>query len=154
MPGATCIGAVGALSRERSGLAGCNVSALIEAGMSAQTDPRRAAAVDVVPKYYYRRALTVRELMPALAAGGIVPAAYFASETGANNFPRLPVRENEPVFVWFALHADQAEYQRRVAALNDSTRWRESVAPALRHLLKTPPQTLRLAPTPRSLLHA
>jgi len=94
-----------------------------------------------------------RELMPALAAGGIVPAAYFASETDANNFPRLPVRENEPVFVWFALHADQAEYQRRAAALNDSLRWRESVAPALRHLLKTPPQTLRLTPTPRSLLH-
>jgi hypothetical protein len=77
MPGATCIGAVWALSRERSGLAGCNVSALIEAGMSAQTDPRRASAVDVDPKYYYRRSLTVRELMPALAAGAVAGMATF-----------------------------------------------------------------------------
>ena len=45
--------------------------------MSAQTDPRRAAAVDVVPKYYYRRSLTVRELMPALAAGAVAGMATF-----------------------------------------------------------------------------
>src|SRR3954453_19448469 len=44
---------VWALSRERSGLAERNVSALIEAGMSAQSDPRRAEALDVDPKYYY-----------------------------------------------------------------------------------------------------
>src|SRR6185503_17994348 len=68
MPGATCIGAVWALSRDRSGLAGCNVSALIEAGMSAQSDPRRAVAVSVDPKYYYRRSLSVRELLPAIGA--------------------------------------------------------------------------------------
>ena len=45
--------------------------------MSAQTDPRRAAAVDVDPKYYYRRSLTVRELMPALAAGAVAGMATF-----------------------------------------------------------------------------
>lgn len=94
-----------------------------------------------------------REVTPALATSGIKPAAYFASETSANNFPRLPVRENEPVFVWFALYADQGEYQQRTAALNGSPHWRESVAAALRHRLKTPAQTLRLTPTPRSLLH-
>jgi len=93
------------------------------------------------------------ELVPALTASGIKPAAYFATETSANNFPRLPVRENEPVFVWFALYKDQGEYQQHTAALNDAPRWRESIAPALRHRLKTPPQTLCLTPTPRSLLH-
>lgn len=45
--------------------------------MSAQTDPRRAAAVDVVPKYYYRRSLTVRELMPAVAAAAVAGMATF-----------------------------------------------------------------------------
>jgi hypothetical protein len=94
-----------------------------------------------------------RDMLPALAASGIKPAAYFASETSANNFPRLPVRENEPVFVWFALYKDQGEYQQRAAALNGAPHWRESVAPALRHRLKMPPQTLRLTPTSRSLLH-
>jgi len=94
-----------------------------------------------------------RELAPTLAASGIKPAAYFASESSANNFPRLPVRENEPVFAWFALYNDQGEYQRRTAALHEAQHWRETIAPTLRHRLKTPPQTLRLAPTPRSLLH-
>ena len=77
MPDATCIGAVWALSRERSGLAGCNVSALIEAGMSAQSDPRRAVAVSVDQKYYYRRPLSVRELMPAVGAAVAAAAATF-----------------------------------------------------------------------------
>ena len=95
-----------------------------------------------------------RELAPTLAASAIKPAAYFVTETSANNFPRLPVRENEPVFVWFALYADQGEYQRQTAALNEAPQWRDEIAPALRHRLKTPPQTLRLTPTPRSLLHA
>ena len=77
MPDATCIGAVWALSRDRSGLAGRNVSALIEAGMSAQSDPRRAVAVSVDPKYYYRRSLSVRELMPAIGAAAAAAAATF-----------------------------------------------------------------------------
>src|SRR3954470_4839264 len=77
MPGATCIGAVWALSRDRSGLAGCNVSALIEAGMSAQSDPRRAVAVDVDPRYYYRRSLSIRELLPAIGAAAVAAAATF-----------------------------------------------------------------------------
>ena len=36
--------------------------------MSAQSDPRRALALDVDPKYYYRRSLSVRELLPAIGA--------------------------------------------------------------------------------------
>jgi len=45
--------------------------------MSAQSDPRRAVAVGVDPKYYYRRSLTVRELMPALGAGAAAALATF-----------------------------------------------------------------------------
>jgi len=91
---------------------------------------------------------------PALRECGVTVGAYFASETGANNFPRLPVRENEPVFVWFALYRDQHDYQNRAAALNGAKRWRDDIAIELRHRLKSVPQTLRLTPTPRSLLHA
>jgi hypothetical protein len=53
------------------------VSALIEAGMSAQSDPRRAVAVAVDPKYYYRRSLTLRELMPAIGAAAAAAVATF-----------------------------------------------------------------------------
>ena len=45
--------------------------------MSAQSDPRRAVAVGVDPKYYYRRTLTVRELMPALGAAAAAAVATF-----------------------------------------------------------------------------
>jgi hypothetical protein len=93
-------------------------------------------------------------ITPALRESGISVSAYFASETSANNFPRLPVRENEPVFVWFALYRDQHEHKNRAAALNGAKRWRDDVAIELRHRLKSVPQTLRLTPTPRSLLHA
>jgi len=36
--------------------------------MSAPSDPRRALALDVDPKYYYRRSLSVRELLPVIGA--------------------------------------------------------------------------------------
>lgn len=45
--------------------------------MSAQSDPRRTVAVDVDPKYYYRRSLTVRELAPALGAAAAAAVATF-----------------------------------------------------------------------------
>jgi hypothetical protein len=91
---------------------------------------------------------------PALQASGIEVSAYFASETAANNFPKLPVREHEPVFVWFALYPDEHAYQQHAAALNATPRWRDRVAVELRQRLQTVPQILRLTPTPRSLLHA
>ena len=45
--------------------------------MSAQSDPRRAVTGDVDPKYYYRRSLTVRELMPAFGAAAAAAVATF-----------------------------------------------------------------------------
>jgi hypothetical protein len=46
-------------------------------------------------------------------AGGRL-LAYFVTEPAANNFPRLPVREGEHVFVWFASFASEAEYAAHV----------------------------------------
>lgn len=93
------------------------------------------------------------EVGPALTASGAPPIACFATEYAANNFPALPVREGEHVFVWFAAFADHAAYARHLAALAVSPEW-QALAPALRRQLLTPPQTLRLAPTARSLLRA
>lgn len=36
--------------------------------MSAQSDPRRPTSGDVETKYYYRRSLRARELLPAVGA--------------------------------------------------------------------------------------
>lgn len=48
--------------------------------MSAQSDPRRAEALDVDQRYYYRRSLSVRELLPAVGAavGAAVVTFYIA----------------------------------------------------------------------------
>jgi hypothetical protein len=94
-----------------------------------------------------------QKLTPALHKAGINPIAYVRTEESPNNFPRLPVREHEHVFVWFVLFDDAADHRRRTAALDASPNWRDWISQDLRHRLKSDPQTLRLAPTPRSLLH-
>ena len=45
------------------------------------------------------------------AAGGTMLGTY-VTEQSENDFPALPVREGENVFVWFASFADRAAYER------------------------------------------
>ncbi|MEU0513212.1 NIPSNAP family protein [Amycolatopsis sp. NPDC006125] len=72
-----------------------------------------------------------RELVPALTEAGATPLASFRTSVQRNDYPRLPVREGEQVFVWLSRSPAPAE-----------------LLPAVRR----PPQRLRLAPTPRSWL--
>ncbi len=60
------------------------------------------------------------------------------------------MRENEPALVWLTRFADVAAHHRYEAALVADAAWRDTVADALRHGLRQPPQRLRLAPTARS----
>jgi hypothetical protein len=93
-----------------------------------------------------------REVRPAVIAAGASVRACLVTEPGANNF-RLPVREGEHVFVWLASFVDVAALERHVAALAQSSQWRESISPTLSRCLNVPPEVLRLAPTGRSRLH-
>ena len=93
-----------------------------------------------------------RHMRKALAGSGIDLRGYYASETTPNNFPRLPVREKEHVFVWFALYEDRVDYDRHRQRLEATAEWRDRVVPRLQQLASAP-QILRLAPTPRSRLH-
>src|SRR6266536_5975837 len=43
-----------------------------------------------------------RSMTPELVASGAHPIAVFETEPSSNTFPRLPVREAEQAFVWFA----------------------------------------------------
>jgi len=75
--------------------------------------------------------------------------ACWVSETAANNFPRLPVREDEPVIAWLTRFDDEAAERRHAMLLQASgclsrPEWRV-------HLSGEPTQ-LRLAPTDRSAL--
>lgn len=91
----------------------------------------------------------VEEVRPWLAARGLAVLASGLSETAPNNFPRLPVRENEPVFAWFAAcDMSQAAPPWPATLLAEATA--NPLQSWARGLAGTP-QQLRLAPTPRSL---
>lgn len=91
-------------------------------------------------------------IRPLLEAAGMPVLGAFVPETEPNDFPRLPVRQGEKVFVWFSRVADQAAYDRAQAKLRTLPAWRGGVAAALADAEERQPQVLRLAPTPRAAL--
>ena len=93
-----------------------------------------------------------RTLAPAAAQAGAKLLAAYASEYSANNFPRLPVREGENVFVWVAGFDSQAEFERYPQALAESPHWRDEVQPTLSQWLSKPAAVHRLVPAARSLV--
>ena len=92
-----------------------------------------------------------RELQPGLTKAGISVLASFVTETHPNTFPRLPVREDANVFVWFSRFPDRKAYDKCAAAVGDLMQQRE-VTTKLTKLTKGQSEVLLLSPTPRSLL--
>ena len=88
-------------------------------------------------------------LAPACRQAGADCLAYFVTENSPNNYPRLPVREGEQVFVWFALFESELAHAQYEAALQSRF---PAVVSALTKRLRGRPDRLRLAPTPRSRL--
>jgi hypothetical protein len=67
--------------------------------MSAQIDPRREDHPGVERRYYYRRSLTARELIPAIgAAAGAAAVAFYLVKLFLERTPLEPepVPENPP----------------------------------------------------------
>jgi len=91
-------------------------------------------------------------LAPAYHAAGLPVLAVYSPETEPNNFPRLYVRQNERLLVWFTRVANPAAYQAAQRKLRATPVWRGSLWPALANYRERTPQVLMLAPTPRSLL--
>ena len=85
------------------------------------------------------------QVKPQLTAAGVTPLAWFVPETGANKFPRLPVREGEHVLVWFARFDSELDHARNKPTLAEA-------ATVLRPSLEGDPEVLRLRPTARSQL--
>ena len=92
-----------------------------------------------------------RELHPHLTNAGISLLAWFVTETHPNTFPRLPVREDANVFVWFSRFPDREAYERSATAVTEVMRDRE-LTTKLAELTRKPPEVLLLSPTARSLL--
>jgi hypothetical protein len=93
-----------------------------------------------------------RLLKPELIDTGASILAYFVTESSENNFPALPVREGENVFMWFSIFSDQAAYVCHVAALARSDRWRNEILEELTNRLIRPIEVKKLLPTKRSQL--
>ncbi|MBL8581013.1 MAG: NIPSNAP family protein [Rhizobiaceae bacterium] len=90
-------------------------------------------------------------LAPLAAAAGAEPLAAFVTETASNTYPRLPIREEASVLVWFTRFADRDVERARAERLAADANWRS----AWREAFGCEPgdaRTLRLSPTARSLL--
>jgi hypothetical protein len=85
-----------------------------------------------------------------LRAGGARMLAWYVTEPSANDFPRLPVREDEPVLVGLALFDDPVTYE----AFANSGRWQHEAGPQLQPFLAGIPESHRLVPTARSALRS
>jgi hypothetical protein len=93
-------------------------------------------------------------VVPVLEASGAAILGSFVTEHSANNFPRLPLREGENVFILFTGFEDLAAYHAHMTALGRNQQWRSDIAPALIRRIRGRPHVLRLAPTSRSQLRA
>ena len=92
------------------------------------------------------------EVAPVLEQRGARILGSFVSEKSRNTFPRLPVREDANVFVWFASFADRDGYTAHLRALGEDPRWRDVLAPYITKSVSREPETLLLEPTARSLV--
>jgi hypothetical protein len=90
-----------------------------------------------------------QHLVPQLHAAGALQQGWYVTEAGPNNFPRLPVREGEHVLACFAL-SDSGQEATRALEGDIEQRIQAVLAGCRGQLL----QRLRLAPTPRSAVHA
>ena len=95
-----------------------------------------------------------QKVVPTLRKAGVDPVAQFVTRKSANDFPGLPLGDSEHAFVWFAVFDDEHAFRKSAAALAASPNWSEWISVDLRHRLASDPQTVRLAPSPRSALYA
>jgi hypothetical protein len=88
------------------------------------------------------------EVRPALEAAGASVVGWMITEAAENNFPRLPVREGEPVLVWIGRFTDAAVHADHLVRAEKAGLGDGFGLVSRRGVL----QRLRLAPTARSRL--
>jgi len=86
-------------------------------------------------------------MQPGIEAARARVVATLTTEAAVNNFPRLPVREHDPVFLWIAHFPDVAAERAFNAAWAATSGWRDGIADALLPALMQKPEVLRLAST-------
>lgn len=134
--------------------AGLDAAGLTRAAPGASATPPGLLDATVFPLHAPASsdllALCREVLSPVLQQGGAQRIGWYVSEAGPNNFPRLPVREGEPVLVGLALFNNPAAFD----TFARSGAWARDAQPALAPWLAGPAEGHRLVPTARSALHA
>jgi NIPSNAP len=82
-------------------------------------------------------------IVPIVTACGAGVEARYVSEREANNFPALPVRDDD-VFVWFARFPDDRAERAFGRALATQTGWRDDCPATILPALMRKPEVLRL----------
>jgi hypothetical protein len=97
------------------------------------------------------RDLVLDQVRPELTAAGGEPLAVLVTDPAENNFPALPLRD-ENVVVWVNRFDDDDAHATFRDRLAQSSAWRERVLPELMQTAKADLQQLRLRPTAGSHL--
>jgi len=97
-------------------------------------------------------ALFERSLRARMEAAGGTTLATYVTSAQPNNFPRLPIRMGEHIYIWVARFKDTQAYAAYQKRLEADRRWSHTLWPAARDQLSREPEALRLTPTPRSRL--
>lgn len=96
-----------------------------------------------------------RDLEPVLRSAGAATLAAYVTEPSENTFPRLPVRTDTAVFIWFSRFDDEAAYATYRRALGRTLQEQDDLAQRLASWLRATTESLRLSPinlVPASLL--
>ena len=93
-----------------------------------------------------------RVILAHLNASGVHPIATLTTSEVPNNFPRLPVREHDCVFLWMARWPSVSDYESFSRQFEAWSGWRDTAPETVLPALMRKPERLRLKPTLRSPL--
>lgn len=91
-------------------------------------------------------------ITPRLRSINVSPVATLTTETAANNFPRLPVRSRDRVFLWIARWPSVAAHTDFMTEYHMWSGWRDKAPEDILPAVAEKPEVLRLKPTRRSRL--
>lgn len=91
-------------------------------------------------------------VLPRVNAAGVGPIAVLTTDEVPNNFPRLPVRDRDRVFLWIARWPSVEDHARFSAQMRAWSGWRDKAPEVVLPAVMRKPEQLRLQPTMRSPL--
>ena len=91
-------------------------------------------------------------ILPHLHELGVQPVAVLMTDEVPNNYPRLPIRDKERVFLWMTRFPSDEAYASFAEHMRAWSGWRDKAPEAILPAVMRKPEQLRLKPTKRSPL--